>query len=574
MYKNRVILIKFCIIILINIILIFIYDFKFDLTKDERHTISSETKKILNNLDDKIFIKIYLEGDLPKDMQHLQSEVINLLTSFKIIAGDKFDYEFINPDKISKDIDKLYSQINKDGVFSRTIKDNEGFKVSQRLIFPGAVIYYKNEIKAINFLNYSSDNSISKQEVNRSIKNLEYKFISGIYRIIQNTNNERQKIAFFNGNGELSEKELFDLTTSNDDENLTHHYDIEFFNIKSYKIDTSRIDDGDATKSIIDYMVNNFRAVIIAKPTISFTNLEKLIIDQYLMNGGRIIWFIDGAVADIDSLNNKSSFISYKNQLNLDDMFNNYGVNIGANLIEDLKSTTIPIINSNQRNKQNYFPWPYYLLIKPNTNHLITNNISNVHVKFASSIDTIFSQLNNKSILLNSSQKSRINTTPAKISFQIAIKPPPISSFNQENIPIGVLIEGKFKSLFKDVLKNGFESFRDFSQETKMIIFSDGDIPKNRVINNGNTWSPLGYDAFTKNLYLGNKDIVMNSIHYLCDDINLFHLKEKPRLFAFVDTEKISKYRVHIQIINIIFPMILVLIFSFLFKLYKKRKYA
>lgn len=574
MYKNRVILIKFCIIIFINIILIFIYDFKFDLTQDKRHTISLGTKKILNNLEDKIFIKIYLEGDLPKDMQHLQSEVINLLTYFKIIAGNKFDYEFINPDKVSKDIDKLYSQINKDGVFSRTIKDKEGFKVSQRLIFPGAVIYYKDEIKAINFLNYSSDNSISKQEVNSSIKNLEYKFISGIYRIIQSTNNERKKIAFFNGNGELSEKELFDLTTSNDDENLTYHYDIEFFNIKSYKIDTSRIDDGDATKSIIDYMVNNFRAVIIAKPTISFTNLEKLIIDQYLMNGGRIIWFIDGAVADIDSLNNKSSFISYKNQLNLDDMFTNYGVNIGANLIEDLKSTTIPIINSNKRNKQNYFPWPYYLLIKPNANHLITNNISNVHVKFASSIDTVFSQLNNKSILLNSSQKSRINPTPAKISFQIAIKPPPISSFNQVNIPIGVLIEGKFKSLFKDILKNGLEAFKDYSQETKMIIFSDGDIPKNRVINNGNTWSPLGYDDLTKNLYSGNKDIVMNSIHYLCDDINLFHLKEKPRLFAFVDAEKISKYRVHIQIINIIFPMILVLIFSFLFKLYKKRKYA
>ena len=177
MFKNREITIKFCIVILINFILIYIYDFKFDLTNDKRHTISSETTSILRNLDDKIFIKIYLEGDLSKDLQYLQSEVINLLTSFKVIAGDKFDYEFISPDEESDDIQKLYMQIKKAGVLSRNIQSKEGFKVSQSIIFPGAVIYYKDQIKAVNFLEYSNSNFVDNQEINTSIENLEYKFI-------------------------------------------------------------------------------------------------------------------------------------------------------------------------------------------------------------------------------------------------------------------------------------------------------------------------------------------------------------------------------------------------------------
>ena len=573
MFKNRDIIIKFCFVILINFILIYIYDFKFDLTKDKRHTISSETTSILRNLDDKIFIKIYLEGDLSKDLQHLQSEVISLLTSFKVIAGDKFDYEFINPDKESDDIQKLYMQIKKAGVLSRNIQSKEGFKVSQSIIFPGAVIYYKDQTKAVNFLEYSNSNFVDNQEINTSIENLEYKFISAIYRVIQIANNKREKIAFLNGNGELSEKELFDLTNSNDDENLQYHYDIEFFDIKSFKIDTSNKNSGDATISIIDYMANNFKAIIIAKPTIPFNPLEKFIIDQYLMKGGRIIWFIDMVLADLDSLMRKPSFIAYKNELNLDDMFNHYGVNLGSNLIEDLKSTSIPIINSNKINRKNYFPWPYYLLIKSNNNHLIVNNIGNVHAKFVSSVDTFYSKFNKKTILLNSSKNSRVNPTPAKISFQIAIKPPPISSFNKVNIPIGVLIEGKFISFFKDFLRDKSKSLTK-SKETKMIFFADGDIPKNRVVNEGKTWSPLGYDEFSKKIYSGNKNIVMNSIHYLCDDIKLFHLKEKQRLLATIDKQKILKYRTLIQLINIIFPIILVLIFHYSFRLYKYKKYS
>ena len=574
MFNSRYLFIKVCVVIILNFIFIFLLDIKFDLTTDKRHTISFESKEILNNLDDKIFIKIYLEGELNKDLQYLQDEIISLLTSFKIIAGNNFDYEFINPDIVSTDIQGFYNQINSDGVLSRNIDKNERFKVSQQIIFPGAVIYYKDQKKAINLFKYSNKNYIDKQEVNTSIENLEYKFISGIYRIIQASDNKKQKVAFLNGNGELSEKELFDLTTSNDDYNLQYHYDIDFFNIKKYKVDTSSIDSGYATKSVIDHMVNNYKAIIIAQPKIPYTQLEKLIIDQYLMRGGRIIWFIDGVSADIDSLNQKPSFIAYKNHLNLDDIFYHYGISVGSNLIEDLESTTIPIVNSNDRNIQNYFKWPYFLFMKSNNSHAIVNNIGPVHGRFVSSIDTINIKSNKKTVILNSSQNSRINPTPAKISFQIAIKPPPKETFKLNNIPVGVLVEGTFESFFKENIKKKNIFLTSSVKKSKMIFFSDGDLPKNRVVNNGVTWSPLGYDEFTNNIYSGNKNIIMNSVHYLCDDTNIFKLKHKQRLLTSLDKKKINKFRSIIQLTNIIMPIFLVCIFSFLFKIYKSRKYA
>ncbi len=574
MFKSWNLFIKVCIVIVLNFILIFLFDLKFDLTQDKRHTISFETKEILSNLDDKIFIKIYLEGELNKDMQYLQDEIISLLTSFKIIAGNNFDYEFINPDIVSTDIQGFYNQISSDGVISRTIDKNEGFKVSQQVIFPGAVVYYKDQKKAINFLKYSNKNLINKQDVNTSIENLEYKFISAFYRIIQSSENKKQKIAFLNGNGELSEKELFDLTTSNDDNNLQYHYDLDFFNIKKYKVDTSTIGNGYATVSVINHMVNNYKAIIIAQPKIPYTKLEKLIIDQYLMRGGRIIWFVDGVSADIDSLNKKASFVAYKKHLNLDDMFKHYGINIGSNLIEDLESTTIPIVNSKDRNIQNYFKWPYFLFMKSNNSHPIVNNIGPVHGKFVSSIDTINIKSNKKTVILNSSPKSRINPTPAKISFQIAIKPPPKETFKLNKIPVGVLVEGIFESFFQEDIKEKNKFVTKSSKKSKMIFFSDGDLPKNRVVNNGVTWSPLGYDEFSNNIYSGNKNIIMNSIHYLCDDINIFKLKHKKRLLSSLDKKKINKFQSIIQIINIILPIILVCVFSLLFKIYKNKKYA
>ena len=559
-------------VILVNILLSWV-DFRIDLTEDKKHSISEETKQILTDLEDVVFIKIYLAGDFPTEFKHLQSELLNLLTSFKSIAGDNFDYEVIDPNNTNDESEKidLFKQLVKDGLTPTDIEIRSTSSKSSQIIFPGALIYYKDRQQAVNFLK----NSVTKkagENINASIENLEYEFIAAIHHLAKNN---IEKIAFLEGNGELTDKEVYDLTESvlQDNDKLSYHYAIERFNIKEFEIDSSKME-ADISKQILD--LSSFKALIIAKPTIAFNMLEKFIIDQYIMNGGKILWLIDGVNATMDSLQKANSFIALKNDLNLDDQLFKYGVRINPNLIEDLRSTQIPIVTgySNNMPQQSYFPWPYYPLLFSEINHPISKGLDAIKCDFASSIDTIQNTIK-KTILLTSSKQSRINPTPAKISLGILQNPPPIESFNKSQLPIAVLLEGEFESVFKNRIlpKEQSIDFKDKSKPTQMIVVSDGDVARNSVSNNGDIY-PLGYDRFINYTYPGNKKFVMNAIHYLCDDVGLTRLKSKEIKLRLLDKEKIASNMFLIQFINIVFPLLLLLIATLLFLNFKKRKYA
>ena len=559
-------------VILVNILLSCV-DFRIDLTQDKKHSISKETKQILTDLEDVVFIKIYLAGDFPTEFMHLQSELLNLLTSFKSIAGDNFDYEVIDPNNTKDESEKidLFKQLVKDGLTPTDIEIRSTSSKSSQIIFPGALIYYKDRQQAVNFLK----NSVTKQageNINASIENLEYEFIAAIHHLAKNN---IEKIAFLEGNGELTDKEVYDLTESvlQDNDKLSYHYTVERFNIKEFEIDSSKME-ADISKQISS--LNNYKALIIAKPNIAFNMLEKFIIDQYIMNGGKILWLIDGVNATMDSLQKANSFIALKNDLNLDDQLFKYGVRINPNLIEDLRSTQIPIVTgySNNMPQQSYFPWPYYPLLFSEINHPISKGLDAIKCDFASSIDTIQNTIK-KTILLTSSKQSRINPTPAKISLGILQNPPPIESFNKSQLPIAVLLEGEFQSVFKNRIlpKQQSIDFKDKSKPTQMIVVADGDVARNSVSNNGDIY-PLGYDRFINYTYPGNKKFIMNSIHYLCDDVGLTQLKSKEIKLRLLDKEKIASNMFLIQFINIIFPLLLLLLATLLFLNFKKRKYA
>ncbi len=559
-------------VILVNILLSWV-NFRIDLTEDKKHSISQETKQILTDLEDVVFIKIYLAGDFPTEFKHLQSELLNLLTSFKSIAGDNFDYEVIDPNNTYDESEKidLFKQLVKDGLTPTDIEIRSTSSKSSQIIFPGALIYYKDRQQAVNFLK----NSVTKkagENINASIENLEYEFIAAIHHLAKNN---IEKIAFLEGNGELTDKEVYDLTESvlQENDKLSYHYAIERFNIKEFEIDSSKME-ADISKQILD--LSSFKALIIAKPTIAFNMLEKFIIDQYIMNGGKILWLIDGVNATMDSLQKANSFIALKNDLNLDDQLFKYGVRINPNLIEDLRSTQIPIVTgySNNMPQQSYFPWPYYPLLFSEINHPISKGLDAIKCDFASSIDTIQNTIK-KTILLTSSKQSRINPTPAKISLGILQNPPPMQSFNKSQLPIAVLLEGEFESVFKNRIlpKEQSIDFKDKSKPTQMIVVADGDVARNSVSNNGDIY-PLGYDRFINYTYPGNKKFVMNAIHYLCDDVGLTQLKSKEIKLRLLDKEKIASNMFLIQFINIVFPLLLLLIATLLFLNFKKRKYA
>jgi gliding-associated putative ABC transporter substrate-binding component GldG len=559
-------------VILLNFLFTLV-DYRVDLTEDKKHSISSETSQILSNLDDVIFIKVYLDGDFPSEFKYLQSQLLNLLTSFKLINSDHFDFEVINPNSTNdeKEKIKLFKQLIKNGLTPTDIEVKSSSKQSTQIIFPGAIIYYKNRQQAVNFLKNSVAKSPS-ENINASVENLEYNFISAIHNL---TKNKIDKIAFLDGNGELTAEEVYDLTESvlKDNDKLSYYYNIERFNIKEFKIDSNKIK-SNISNQISD--LSKYKVLIIAKPSIPFNTLEKFIIDQYIMNGGKILWLVDGVKANMARLQKENSFIALKNDLNLDDQLFKYGVRINSNLIEDLRSTQIPIVTgfSNNVPQQSYFPWPYYPLLFSKANHPIVKGLDAIKCNFVSSIDTIKNSIK-KTILLTSSKQSRVNPSPAKVSLGILQNPPPMKTFNKSELPIAVLLDGKFESVFKNRIlpKQHSINFKENSETTQMIIVSDGDIARNSISNNGDIF-PLGYDRFIKYTYEGNKKFIMNAIHYLSEDIGLLKLKSKEIKLRLLDKEKIAKKRHLIQLINIVLPLILIFTYTLLFLHFKKKKYA
>ena len=563
----------FILLIILTNILVSFTDFSLDLTADGKHSISEETIKTLEKVDDIVFIKVYLEGVFPAEFKHLHSEVLNLLSSFKTIADDNLEFEFINPNEGRNEKEKvdLYKQLVKQGLAPTDIEIKKAGSSINQIIFPGAIIYYKDKEIAVNFLK----NSVTKnagENINASVENLEFEFISAIYHI---SKTKTHRIAFLEGNGELSASEVYDITESvmQDNDKLSYHYTIDRFNIKEFEIDSNTLQ---ADISIQVKKLTSYKAIIIAKPTITFNMLDKFIIDQYLMNGGKILWLIDGAKASMDSLQQNKNFIATNNDLKLSDQLFKYGIRINANLIEDLRSTEIPIVTgySNNIPQQSYFPWPYYPLLFAENNHPISKGLDAIKCDFASSIDTIKNNIN-KTILLHSSKQSRISPTPAKVSLGILENPPPLTSFNKEKLPIAVLLEGEFESVFKNRIlpKNQKLNFVSQSKKTQMIVVSDGDLIRNSVSNNGDIY-PLGYDRFIKYTYPGNKKFIMNSIHFLCDETGLTQLKSKEIKLRLLDKEKIKNNKTFIQLINILLPLLILLIFAFIFTKMKKKKYA
>ena len=555
-------------------ILIGFNNWNIDLTSDKKHSFAKESITIINNLEDKLFIRVYLQGDFPAEFKKLQKSIEDLIKRFKLIGNKNIDFEFINPNNVANENEKLalFKQLVKLKLSPTDLEIKKEGKQVNQIIFPGAIIYYKEKQVAVNFLKQSPGKS-TVSNINTSIQALEYEFISAIEHL---TKNNLTKIAFLEGNGELNEQQVYDITESvlKDNFNLSYHYKVDRFNIKEFSID-SATNLPDLSRQTI--LLNTYKAIIIAKPTIPFNNLDKLLIDQYIMQGGKVLWLIDGIKASMDSLKNKSgSFIATKNNLNIDDQLLSYGVRVNSNLIQDLRSTKIPIITgySNSKPQQSYFSWPYSALLVSDSKHVISNGLDGIKCEFVSSIDTIKNNIQ-KTILLHSSKESRLIPSPSKISLGILETPPLSASYNKKFLPIAILLEGEFESVFKNKLfqKNKQIKFISKSIITKMIVISDGDMIANQLSKSGAIY-PLGYDENLKFTFDGNKHFLINAVQYLCGDNSLSHIKEKELSLRMLNKKKIQENRFIIQMINIALPILLLLLFALFFISYKKRKYA
>lgn len=546
-------------IIIISYISEFVY-WRVDLTSEKRYTLSEVARNTLKNLNDVVYVKIYLDGDLPIELQRMQKSIKETLNEFRVYGGENIQYEFRNPAESSnpKERDAISKELFDKGLEPTNIKitDKQGGK-TQKIIFPGAIISYKGKDIPLNLL-HNNPGLSQYENINLSIQNFEFGFIDAILKL---KTDKLPKLAFILGHGELDQYETGDI-----DKKLSEYYD------------TYRVEINGDIKALDPYNV-----VIIAGPQKQIPEVDKVVIDQYVMGGGKVLWFVDPVKVSIDSLSQGASTLAFMNQTNLDDQLFRYGVRLNPALIQDLQCSLIPV-NSSLAGQEPRFtpaPWVYYPLLTSSGNNPMTKNLNMIQTKFISPVDTVDGNGSvKKTILLTSSPYSKILRVPIFINLEETSRTPRQGDFKISNIPVAVLLEGTFESVFKNrpVSKYNHEKpfeLKESSSFTRMIVVADADIIRNdvRLRPDGAFISPLGYDRYTKQTF-GNRDFVMNMVKYLDDDIGLMNLRNRDFKLRMLDKKKIVESRVSWQLLNVILPSSLLILGGLVWLYFRKRRFT
>lgn len=529
--------------------------FRIDFTKEKRYTLSDASKSYMKNLDDIVYVTVYLEGEFPAGFKRLRNATKETLDDLKAYAGSNLEYEFINPTEETdpKIREEIIQQLVKKGLtpINVQVRDENGQK--QQIVIPGAIVTYRGREQAFPLLQNSSVASSADEVLNNSVINLEFQIVNNIKKVTQS---ERPSIAFIQGHGELDTFRTNDIIRI-----LRTYYDVKFVNL----MQTSPQD------------LFPYKTLIIAKPTQVFREAEKFNLDQYVMNGGRILWLIDPLNADMDSLGPEQMMLTSTYQLNIEDQLFRYGARINTDLIQDIQCAPIPVITGNMggQPQQDLLPWLFYPIFIPNTTHPVAKNLDGVRSEFASTIDTIDVPKVKKTALLQSSNYTKVLNAPVRVALQmLSIEPNP-QQFVKKNMITAVALEGTFTSVFKNrlVAKNDNAKFLEESKPTRMIVVSDGDIIKNYFSKRDSIPQPLGYDRFTRRTF-SNSTFIQNAIDWLADDYNLISARSKEVKLRMLDSGRIKKEKLRWQVFNIMFPTLLVVLIGTLLFYRRKKKYA
>lgn len=564
------------IIVAVNIISNYVYT-RIDLTSEKRYTLAPATKDMLKNLDEYVFFKVYLEGDFPAGFKRLRNETREMLNEFR--AYSRFvEFEFVDPSESSdeKERNKVYQLLVEKGLQPTNLKVNEKEGNSEQLIFPGAIVSYLNNESAVDLL--KTRLGMPPEEVlNSSIENLEFTLASVIRQLAVKT---RPAVAFIEGHGELSKIETADIGNA-----LAEYYRVERVRMNEQLGSLTDFKSYDTTGRII--IRNKYDAIIIAKPDSSFSEKDKFILDQYLMRGGKIIWFFDPVYATMDSLQQTRTTLGFGMDLNLDDLFFKYGVRFNQELLLDLNARPIPIVTGmvGDQPKQEFLPWYYFPVISASSKHPIVNNLNSIMTDFPCTLDTVAAAGLKKTSLLASSSYSRAAKAPVLIDLQMMDNYPKSPRWNQFastfNLPpkmVAVLVEGSFKSLFANrippqLANNDSIGFKTESKETSQIFVSDGDIVRNQLHYSKGYPLPLGFDQFTRENF-GNKDFVLNALNYLIDEDGLISIRSREIKIRLLDKNRLDKKMALVKTINVLVPVLIIALFGFVLQWRRRRKFV
>jgi ABC-2 type transport system permease protein len=544
-------------IIIINILSQFAFT-RIDFTKEKRYTISNISTQILQNLKEPVKVTVYLEGDFPSGFKRLRSATKDLLIDYKAYAGSNLTYEFIDPvtGENQQQQQETLDQLSQKGIEPTNLSLKTESGLTQKMIFPAAIVSYKGKEIPVKLL--QTRTGLSPEEVlNNSIQNLEYAFSSAIKKV---SSGGKPRVGFTEGNGELDDTHLQDAMKS-----LSDGYEAGRINLSQITYDG----------------IQKLKVMVIAKPETQFSELEKYKIDQFIMKGGKVIWSLDQVNADLDSMrrSRKGEELAFQKKLNLDDQLFTYGIRINYDLIGDMNCGQIPVSTGEVGGQAQIqmVPWLFYPIIMPVSLHPMVKNLDGIKTQFVSTIDTISTKNVKKTILLTTSPYNRELETPTIISLNMIEDTPDPKRFQSTPKPVCVLLEGSFKSNF---LNRPIPEGTNFpvasinkSVNSKMLVFSDGDVFKNEVSTKDGSVFPLGYDKYNQQTY-GNKTFLLNALDYLTDDSGLITLRTKEIKLRLLDKGKLVAEKTKWQLINTLLPLIMLIVFGIFQHIYRKRKYA
>ncbi|MCG9793834.1 gliding motility-associated ABC transporter substrate-binding protein GldG [Flavobacterium algicola] len=529
---------------------------RFDLTKDKRYTLSTTSLKIVSQVNEPLFIKVYMQGDLPAEFKRLQQETRQLLEEFEAY-NKNINFEFIDPleneDDSMDNIKSLYSK----GLTPVNITVDDKGKQSQAMVFPWAIAYYKNKEVNIPLLKNIMGASTTEKVIG-SVQHLEFSIADALNKV---TVDKQKKIAVIKGNGELQDIRMAKFLLQ-----IRESYHIGPFTLDS--VATNPINSLEALKK--------YDLAIIAKPTETFSDAEKQVLDQFIINGGKSLWLIDQATAEMDSLYNPAgATLAFPKDLGLNDMFFKYGFRINPDLVKDELGSPIKLATGEQGSATQYqdFNWKFAPLVYPESQHPIVKNLGGIKFDFSNSIDTLKNGIK-KVVLLQSSKYSKKIGTPVEINLNmVSEETSPNHYINTGDIPMSVLLEGNFKSVYENrVLAFTQSDFKTSAKPSKMIVISDGDLIKNQLDKDGSPVE-LGFDQRSGNLY-DNKDFMLNCVNYLLDDTGLINIRSKDLDLPLLDKNKVSDKYTQTQLLTIGLPLVILGVFGFAFTYIRKKKYS
>ena len=531
-----------------------------DLTEEKRFTLTKPTKELLRSLDDRIYVQVLLQGDFPAGFKRLQTATREMLDDFRSVSG-YIDYKFSDPNEGSvEEINARRKSLAEDGIVPVNLRVADQGETSQKIIYPVAIFHIGNRRIPVKLLENESPSLSPDEVINNSVSLLEYKFANAIKKLVTPG---KPIILFTKGHGELDELQTADLEAS-----LQQFYE------------TGRV-----ALDSVQLKPENVALLIVAKPRFAFSEKDKFKIDQFVMNGGKMLWLVDRLNADLDSMRTTGQFVPADYPLNIEDLLFKYGIRIQPDLVVDLECTKIPLRVGQLGNAPQYdlFDWYYHPAVLPNSNHPVVKNLDRVELKFCSSIDTIRTKTPlKKTILLASSPYSRLQFSPISLNFDIMRYEPDPSKFNKGKQPVAVLMEGIFPSNYENRVSESMveglhqigQDYKSQSVANRMIVVSDGDVAANTIRDpSTKSYWPLGFNRFEKTTY-ANKELMLNAIEYLIDASGVIEARTKEVKLRLLDNVKAKSEQSYWQTLNLGIPLLLLALFGWLFMWLRKRRYG